>query len=98
MTTKTKDIPIEIRRHIVDLTPDLVPIVKRIESGPGSNMTQFNYGGYMSALNALVPDASDSRTLFIVCMALIDAGGNERGIKSAAAIITGRDPLQAIGL
>ncbi len=100
MTTKETqllELAASVQSHIADLTPDMIPIIERIEKGPMAGTTQHNYGGYMSALATLCP-GNDSRMLYIICSAMIAAGGNEAGIKSACAINTGRDPLQAIGL
>ena len=88
-------IPAEIQRHIDDLTPDMKPIVDNIENGMMSGMTQNNYGGYMSTLADLCP-SNDPRMMLIICSAMIAAGGNAAGIKSAAALNTGRDPLAAL--
>lgn len=82
----------QCRPHIDALTPDMKPIVDKIENGMMSGTTQHNYAGYMSTLAELCPD-NDARMLYIVCRAMIAAGGNEAGIKAAAAINTGRDPL-----
>jgi hypothetical protein len=101
MTATTKNnaaLAASVQSHIDALTPDMVPIVQNVEhDSRAAGMTQHNYGGYMATLATLCPN-NDPRMIYIICSALIAAGGNEAGIKAAAAINTGRDPLQALGL
>lgn len=95
MTSPT--IPANIQAAIDDLTPDMKSIVQHVEHDSiSAGTTQNNYGGYMSTLMSLNAKGGE-KTLFIICKALIAAGGNATGIKAAAALITGRDPLQTIG-
>ena len=75
-----------MRSAIADLTPDMKPIVKDIESG--IKTTQDHYGNYMASLSRLVPDSND-RMLFVVSCAMIKAGANENGVNSALRIISG---------
>lgn len=94
----TPTIPPAIQAAIDDITPDMIAVVKAVEiDSLSAGTTQNNYGGYMSTLQTLCP-TNDSTMLFVICSALIAAGGNAQGIKAAAAIITGRDPLQALGM
>jgi hypothetical protein len=93
MTTAERDkLAATVQPRIDALTPDMIPIVECIETGPMSGTTQHNYARYMSTIATLCPD-SDPRMLYIVGRAMIAAGGNEAGIKSAIAIITGRDVM-----
>jgi hypothetical protein len=101
MTATTKNnaaLAASVQSHIDALTPDMIPIVRNVEhDSMNAGMTQNNYGGYMATLATLCPN-NEPRMLYIICAALIAAGGNAAGIKSAAAINSGRDPLQALGL
>lgn len=100
MTTNKapQKIPEKIQKAIDDLTPDMTAIVQNVEKDSFSaGLTQFNYGGYMSSIQTLNPSGSPTM-LFVIASALIAAGGDERGIRAAVAIITGRDPLQALEL
>jgi hypothetical protein len=72
----------ELQQHIDDLTPDMVPIVKGIETG--YQMTQNNYGAYMSLLARFA--GNDTIMLHIVSQALIAAGANKSGVKTALKI------------
>ncbi len=95
-TTKTSEIPAAVQAAIDDLTPDMAAVVQNVEhDAMTAGLTQNNYGGYMATLQTLNPSGNEV-SLFVICSALIAAGGNEAGIKAAAAIITGRDPLQAL--
>ena len=71
---------------IQSLKPEMTTIVERIESKPAT--TQAHYGDYLAAFSQLVPD-SDRNTLAIVGYAMVNAGANEYGVKSALRIITG---------
>ena len=79
----------EAQAAIDSLTEDMRQVVQGIESGLTSGTTQNNYGGYMTAINTLVPD-SNRVSLYVVSKAMVAAGGNVEGIKSALRIIAGQ--------
>jgi len=87
----------DMQSHVYDLAPVFRPMVADLKRSMTYSLTQYGYGAYMSLLGTLVP-SNDKRMLTIVCAALVLAGGDERGIKSALAIITGNDPLAALGI
>lgn len=105
MTTTTtatpNQIPAAVQEKIDDLTPDMQQIIPLIKRSLSYATTQHGYSAYMSALHSLLGDA-DLQTdegkllLFIIVSAMIAAGGDARGIKAAAAIITGNDPMRAM--
>jgi hypothetical protein len=100
MTTKTQTIPADVQKKIDLLAPEMRQIIPQIKRSIAYATTQHGYGAYMSALHSMLGN-TDLQTdegklvLFIVCQSMIAAGGDQRGIKAAAAIITGRDPIQA---
>lgn len=103
MTTTTNkiDIPASIQAKIDDLTPDFIPVIADLKKSIAYSTTQHGYGAYMSALHAILGETdlqtSNGKTLlFIVASAMVAAGGDARGIKAAAAIITGNDPMRAM--
>ena len=100
MTTpaaKTKGIPDDIQAAIDLIAPEIKGIVHNVENGTMSGTTQNNYGGYMSALSSLVPSEDPgNKLMFIITESMKQNGGNAAGIKSAAAVILGRDPIEAL--
>jgi len=75
-----------IKKLIVDLASDFAPVVKDIESSPYPT-TQNNYGRYMSLINTM--SKGDKRKSEIIAMALITAGANPSGVKSALRVMFG---------
>ena len=68
-----------VQKAIADLTEDMRPIVDKIEHGMMSGTTQYNYGGYMSALSSF--KTTESVMMFIIGNAMLAAGGNQAGIE-----------------
>ena len=81
-----KSINPKVQQAIDNLAPDMIPLVKEIESG--METTQGHYGKYMQLLSTLAPD-SNKVMLFVISHALLVAGANAQGVKSALRIITG---------
>ncbi len=79
MSQKTLDSMIDA------LVPDLKPIVDGIEDG--IKTTQDHYGAYMNLIMVLGKD--DKSVQGIIALALIKAGANESGVKSALKIAKG---------
>lgn len=75
-----------IKKLIEDLALDFSPVVKDIESSPYPT-TQNNYGRYMSLINSM--SKGDKRRSEIIAMALITAGANRSGVKSALRVMFG---------
>ena len=73
----------KLQPHIDDLTPDLVPMVKSIESG--IKTTQNHYGRYLSLLQELA--GQDTTMLYIASEALYAAKANRAGVRSALRIL-----------
>lgn len=65
--------------------PDVVQAVKQFESGVKT--TKDNYGKYMAFLS---PYAKNPVALHIISQAMMRAGGNANGIRSAMGLITGK--------
>ena len=71
----------QIDAAIKDLAKDLEPVVQEIESG--LKTTQNHYGRYMSILT-MAGNEPDSMRL--IALALVEAGANHAGVKSAMKI------------
>lgn len=100
MTTTTQ-IPAHVQEKINLLAPEMQQIVPQIKRSLSYSTTQHGYGAYMSALHSMLGE-TDLQTdngkllLFIVCMALIAAGADQNGVKAAAAILAGDDPMRVL--
>lgn len=70
---------------IDDLVPDLKPIVQRIERR--TRTTQNAYGDYMNLIVQLGKD--DARMRKLIALALLKAGANKAGVRSALKVIGG---------
>ena len=75
-----------IKKLIEDLALDFSPVVKDIESSPYPT-TQNNYGRYMSLISSM--SKGDKSRAEIIAMALITAGANRSGVKSALRVMFG---------
>ena len=64
--------------------PDIIEVVKRIESG--IKTTQGNYGEY---LQFLTPYAKSKTTLYIISRTCIKTGADDYGVSWAVKILTG---------
>ena len=71
----------ELKKLISDLAADLKETVHKIESGP--RLTQSHYGKYMSVLSM----AKSQGQKKIMALALLKAGANPTGIKSALQFV-----------
>lgn len=100
MTTKPKHSDrIEAAIKALADDPDIIALIDQTENGRSlsAGMTQYNYGAYMTHLHTLCPQPEENPAMFyVICKAFIRAGANENGIKAAAAILTGRDPMRAV--
>ena len=67
---------------IADLAGDLAPEVKKIEASPKT--TQNHYGRYGALLSMFSNGNKNSAN--IIALALIKAGANEQGVKSALQV------------
>jgi hypothetical protein len=75
-----------LKKLVMDLASDFAPVVKNIESTRYST-TQNNYGRYMSLINSM--SKGDKKRAEIIAMALITAGANRSGVKSALRVMFG---------
>lgn len=66
---------------IGELANDLAPTVSAIEQSPMT--TKNHYGRYMALLSELGDNPNHKR---LIALALIDAGANQQGVKSAMQI------------
>ncbi len=67
---------------IIDLAGDLKPEVDKIEASPMT--TQNHYGNYGALLTTV--SGGNQNTANLIALALIKAGANEQGVKSAMAV------------
>jgi len=75
-----------LKKLVMDLASDFAPVVKDIESSRYST-TQNNYGRYMSLISSM--SKGDKKRAEIIAMALITAGANRSGVKSALRVMFG---------
>lgn len=75
-----------LKKLVMDLASDFAPVVKDIESSRYST-TQNNYGRYMSLISSM--SKGDKKRAEIIAMALITAGANRSGVKSALQVMFG---------
>jgi len=75
-----------LKKLVMDLALDFSPVVKDIESTRYST-TQNNYGRYMSLISSM--SKGDKKRAEIIAMALITAGANRSGVKSALRVMFG---------
>ena len=75
-----------LKKLVMDLASDFAPVVKDIE-GSRYSTTQNNYGRYMSLINSM--SKGDKKRAEIIAMALITAGANRSGVKSALRVMFG---------
>ena len=73
----------QIQSIVNSLVPDLLPEVKRIEQKPAT--TQNHYGDYMNLLSVL--GKNNKGMTNIIALALIAAGANAQGVRSAVSVL-----------
>ena len=75
-----ENLPAKVVEVVTDLAKDFKPIVDKIENTKVKT-TQNNYGKYMGFISKM--SHNDKATMVIVGLALIEAGANHNGVKSA---------------
>ena len=70
---------------ISELVVDLFPQVHKIENAPMS--TKDHYGAYMTILAGCKGDGMDRMQLLVIGAALVKAGANAEGVKSALKLV-----------
>ena len=75
-----ENLPAKVVEIVTDLAKDFKPIVDKIENTKVKT-TQNNYGQYMGFISKM--SHNDKATMVIVGLALIEAGANHNGVKSA---------------